>query len=102
MTALKAFGEVEQGLDNEALLREQEDFLRIALDEASVALRIAQDQFDVGRVDLLSVLQQQRQVIGASVQLLNIRDQRLQQRVDLHLAVGGTFDAPKTEDGSER
>ncbi len=97
MTALKAFGEVEQSLANETLLREQEEFLRIALDEASQALRIAQDQFDVGRVDLLSVLQQQGQVVGARVQLLNIRDQRLQQRVDLHLAVGGSFDAPLSD-----
>ncbi len=94
MTALKAFGEVEEGLANETLLREQQEYLEIALTEASVALRIAQDQFDVGRIDLLSVLQQQGQVIAAQVQLFNVRDQRLQQRVDLHLAVGGTFDEP--------
>jgi len=91
IAALKAFGEVEQGLANETLLREQEEFLRIALDEATEALRIAQDQFDVGRVDLLSVLQQQGQVVGARVRLLNVRDQRLQQRIDLHLAIGGGF-----------
>ena len=64
MAALQAFGEVEQGLDNESLLREQQEYLEVALSEASEALRIAQDQFDVGRVDLLSVLQQQGQVIG--------------------------------------
>ncbi|MCZ6807188.1 MAG: TolC family protein [Deltaproteobacteria bacterium] len=101
MAALKAFGEVEQGLDNETLLREQEAYLDVAVREASEALRIAQDQFDVGRVDLLSVLQQQGQVLAARVQLLNIRDQRLQQRVDLHLAVGGGFEAPKPEEGEK-
>ncbi len=102
MAALKAFGEVEQGLDNETLLREQEAHLDVAVSEASETLRIAQDQFDVGRVDLLSVLQQQGQVLAARVQLLNIRDQRLQQRVDLHLAVGGSFDAPESEEGERR
>ncbi len=49
MAALKAFGEVEQGLDNETLLREQEAHLDVAVSEASETLRIAQDQFDVGR-----------------------------------------------------
>jgi len=48
-------------------------------------------------VDLRSVLEQWGQVVGARVQLLNIRDQRLQQRVDLHLAVGGFFDAPLSD-----
>ena len=102
MTALKAFAEVEEGLANETLLREQQDYLEVALAEATEALRIAQDQFDVGRVDLLSVLQQQGQVVAARVQLLNVRDQRLQQRVDLHLALGGSFDAPQPEEGDQR
>ena len=98
LAALKAFGEVEQGLANETLLREREEFLRAAEEDSSEALRISQAQFDVGKIDLLSVLQQQGQVIAARVDLLNIRDQRLQQRVDLHLAVGGSFDEPVTED----
>jgi outer membrane protein TolC len=59
--------------------------------ESSEALRIAMAQFDVVRADLLSVLQQQRLVISAKVDLLNMRDQRLQHRVDLHLVLGGSF-----------
>ena len=98
MTALNAFGEVEEGLANETLLREQQDYLEVALAESTEALRIAQDQFDVGRIDLLSVLQQQGQVVAARVQLLNVRDQRLQQRVDLHLALGGSFEASGAEE----
>jgi NodT family efflux transporter outer membrane factor (OMF) lipoprotein len=90
--ALRAFSEVEQGLANETLLRERETYLREVVTEASEALRVATAQFDAGRVDLLSVLQQQGQVISARVDLLNLRDQRLQQRVDLHLAIGGGFE----------
>ena len=90
--ALRAFSEVEQGLDNETLLRESEGYLREVVAESSEALRVATAQFDVGKVDLLSVLQQQAQVISAKVSLINMRDQRLQQRVDLHLALGGSFD----------
>jgi outer membrane protein TolC len=94
LVALKAFAEVEQGLSNETLLMERETFLREALADAQEALRVANAQFEVGKIDLLSVLQQQGQVISARVGVLNLRDQRLQQRVDLHLAIGGGFDAP--------
>ena len=94
LLALRAFSEVEQGLANETLLREREAFLREAVDESAEALRVANVQFDVGKVDLLSVLQQQGQLVAAKVNLLSVRDQRLQQRVDLHLALGGSFDAP--------
>jgi outer membrane protein TolC len=90
--ALRAFSEVEQGLDNETLLRESEGYLREVVAESSEALRVATAQFDVGKVDLLSVLQQQAQVISAKVNLINMRDQLLQQSVDLHLALGGSFD----------
>jgi len=95
--ALRAFSEVEQGLDNETLLREREMYLHEVVAESSEALRVATAQFDVGQVDLLSVLQQQAQVVSANVNLMNIRDQRLQQRVDLHLALGGSFDPSPPE-----
>lgn len=91
LTALRAFSEVEQGLSNETLLRERERYLEEVLSESREALRVADVQFDVGKVDFLNVLQQQGQVISARSSLLNIRDQRLQQRVDLHLALGGDF-----------
>ena len=90
--ALRAFSEVEQALSNETLLREQEAYLREVVEESEEALRVAEAQFEVGRIDLLSVLQQQGQVIAARVDLLSLRDQRLQQRVELHLAIGGRFD----------
>ena len=101
LAALKAFAEVEQGLSNETLLMEREMFVREALADAHEALRVAEAQFEVGRTDLLSVLQQQGQVISARVGLLNLRDQRLQQRVDLHLAIGGGFDAPPAPEDEE-
>ena len=42
---------------------------------------------------LLSVLQMQSRWIGARVNLLNVRNQRLAQRINLHLALGGSFEA---------
>jgi NodT family efflux transporter outer membrane factor (OMF) lipoprotein len=100
-TALQAFSEVEQGLDNETLLREREEFLVEVVTESTEASRVATAQFDVGRVDLLSVIQQQALVISAKVDLLNIRDQRLQSRIDLHLALGGGFEESTDDDEEE-
>ncbi|MBK1879300.1 efflux transporter outer membrane subunit [Pelagicoccus mobilis] len=90
--ALKAFSEVEQGLSNESLLREQEDYIREVLVESENALRVSNAQFEQGRIEFLFVLIQQAEVIGARVSLLRIRDKRLQQRIDLHLALGGNFE----------
>ncbi len=92
LTALQAFSEVEQGLSNESLLREQEEYIRIVLKESEEALRVSNAQFRQGKIDFLSVLTQQGEVIASRVNLLYISEQRLQQLVDLHLALGGNFE----------
>lgn len=99
MLALKAFAEVEQALSDDFLLKEQEDYLRISLQEAERALVVATAQFDQGKVELLNVVTQQGEVISTRVSLLNVRDQRLQKRVDLHLALGGTFTEASSNQG---
>ena len=48
-------------------------------------------QFEAGKLDVLSVLQMQDRVIDARIAQISIRNQRLSQRVDLHLALGGSF-----------
>ena len=92
MLALRAFSEVEQGLSNETLLRERETYLGEVESESGEALRVTNTQFDVGKVDFLNVIQQQGQLISARSNLINVHSQRLQQRVDLHLALGGGFE----------
>jgi NodT family efflux transporter outer membrane factor (OMF) lipoprotein len=102
LAALRAFSEVEQGLSSETLLREQETYLREVVKESAEALRVATAQFNIGKVDLLSVLQQQGQLVSARGNLLSIRDSRLQQRIDLHLAVGGSFELTPEESEAEQ
>jgi len=41
---------------------------------------------------LLSVLQMQERVISSKVAWINIRNSRLAQRIELHLALGGSFE----------
>lgn len=46
----------------------------------------------MGKIDLLSVLQMQGDVISARIAMVNIRNTRLMDRVNLHLALGGSFE----------
>ena len=89
---LKAFEEVETSLTNEALFGQREEYLRSAEANSEKAYDLSRDRFDVGQTDLLSVLQIQVQWIGSRVGVVNIAADRLMQRVDLHLALGGSFE----------
>ena len=92
---LKAFEEVETSLTNEALFREREGYLRSSEENNKKAYDMSKTRYDVGQTDLLSVLQIQAQWVGARVGVVNIQNDRLAQRVDLHLALGGSFETPQ-------
>ena len=92
--ALGAFGEVESALDNERLLAQREELVQVSVDENAEAARLAQIQYDVGAIDLLSVLQMQARELGARATLIRLQSARLLQRVNLHLALGGSFEDP--------
>lgn len=91
---LGAFQEVENALTNEALLREQEEALRTAADESRAAEEIAWEQYGRGLVDIITVLESQRRNVTAASSLYTVARVRLQNRVDLHLALGGDFSPP--------
>jgi len=89
---LKAFEEVETALTNERLFAERETYLESSEHNNKRAYDMSRSRYDVGQTDLLSVLQIQSQWVGARVGLVNIKSDRLVQRVDLHLALGGSFE----------
>ena len=93
-TALTAFSEVETALSNERLIAEREAFLEDVVKEYEGALGLARKQYKVGRIDLLSVLIIQARLIGANAALISIRNDRLANRVNLHLSLGGSFAGP--------
>jgi len=90
--ALRAFGEVEQALSNESLMEEREAFLSSVVEDNTRAYEASKAQYDVGKVDMLSLLQMQARVIGSRAALVHMKSARLAQRVDLHLALGGSFE----------
>jgi NodT family efflux transporter outer membrane factor (OMF) lipoprotein len=89
----RAFAEVEDALAAEAAAARREDILGRTVAENEKALGFAQQRFKVGSGDLRAVSQQQLATLGASSALLRVRTEQLVQRVNLHLALGGGFDA---------
>ena len=90
-TALRAFGEVESTLASEQMLADQQTYLESVLAQDSEALRLGRLRYDAGATDLLDVLQLQARQFDTRVDLIGIRNDRLANRVALHLALGGGF-----------
>lgn len=88
---LTAFQEVETGLRNEQLLIEQERALKEAAEESIAAENLAFDQYQSGLLDFITVLESQRRSFDAQSSEIVVRNQRLQNRINLYLALGGAF-----------
>ena len=91
-TVLQAFEEVETSMTNEDLFAQREGFLASSVENNFKAYELGLAQYEVGKIDLLSLLQMQTRWIGAKVGLIRLQNERLAQRVNLHLALGGSFD----------
>ena len=89
----RAFAEVEDALSAESAAARREDILGRTVAENEKALGFAGQRYKVGSGDLRAVSQQQLATFGSSSALLRVQTERLVQRVNLHLALGGGFDA---------
>lgn len=88
---LDAFGEVEQALVADYFFDERVAAGNRALSEAKEADAASSRDYADGVDTVLTVLQARSQRIQIASQLVTLRRQRLQNRVDLHLALGGDF-----------
>ena len=92
-TLLQAFAEVETALATEELLAQKEQRLLRAVEQATQASTLSSDRYQQGVQDLITVLESQRRALVREIQLIAVRRERLDTRIDLHLALGGGFDA---------
>jgi NodT family efflux transporter outer membrane factor (OMF) lipoprotein len=93
---LRAFGEVESALASEIAAREREQILAQSLSDNQRALQIVQTQFKVGSTDLRFVTQRQLALNATQSALIRMQTEQRVQRVNLHLALGGSFDTRST------
>jgi outer membrane protein, multidrug efflux system len=87
----RAFGEVENALSTAFALEDREAILSQAVIHNSRALELANIRYKVGAGDLRAVQQQAIALHAARTALLRVQAERLVQRVNLHLALGGGF-----------
>jgi outer membrane protein TolC len=95
--ALRAIGDVESALAAGRTLAERDQLLQRTVEDNQRALELTQTSYRVGQTDLRAVQQQQLDVYAARVTLLRVQSEQLAQRVNLHLALGGSFEAGQAQ-----
>lgn len=88
---LEAFGEVEQALLADAFLDRQILAGEAALAEAIASDKASDQAYADGVETALNVLEARGARTQIASQLITLRRQRLENRIDLHLALGGDF-----------
>jgi outer membrane protein, multidrug efflux system len=91
--ALNALEEVEVGLTNERLFAQRLPPTESAVSDHTEAVRVANLRYKSGNMDFLSVLQLQEGQIQSEAALIQLRNAQLANRINLHLALGGSFDS---------
>jgi len=91
--ALRAIGDVENALAAEKTLTERVQLLQRVVADNQRNLELVQASYRIGKTDLRTVQQQQLNLFAARLSLLRVQSEQLSQRVNLHLALGGSFES---------
>jgi NodT family efflux transporter outer membrane factor (OMF) lipoprotein len=87
----RAFSDVENAISRSASLKERYESLLEAESNSAAALDLALEQYQRGLVSYTTVLESQRQAFDAEAQVVQLKNQRLQNRIALFLSLGGEF-----------
>jgi outer membrane protein, multidrug efflux system len=90
-TVLTAYQEAENALAAESLLAVREDALRLAYEEAAAAEELTERRYASGAATIFNLLDAQTRRISAESQYIQAQQQRVSNRVQLYLAIGGDF-----------
>ena len=89
-----AYLEVESALASEETLRNQQRTLRDSQRTTRRAIELAEQRYAAGMADIFPILALQRSVLETESAVLALQRARIENRIDLHLALGGSFDDP--------
>ena len=99
--ALRALGDVENGLAASETLTARQALLEQAVADNERALELAETSYRVGSSDLRAVQQQLISLQSSRQALLRVESERLSQRTTLHLSLGGSFELPSDSSADE-
>jgi NodT family efflux transporter outer membrane factor (OMF) lipoprotein len=88
---LAAYREVENALANERHLARRYAYLNTMVKEYKTAYEMTDKNYKIGQGTILDVLQAQSKWINARILRTQVLKERLINRVNLHLALGGSF-----------
>ncbi len=89
-----AYLEVESALASEDTLRNQQSLLRNSQQTTREAIELAETRYVAGMGDILSILALERTVLETESAVMALQRARIDNRIDLHLALGGSFGDP--------
>ena len=90
-TVLTAYQEAENAIAAESLLALREDALRLAYEEAAAAEELTERRYSSGAATIFNLLDAQTRRISSESQYIQAQQQRVSNRVQLYLAIGGDF-----------
>lgn len=93
-TALRALADVENAIAAGRSLATRSRALGAAYGEQQRALDLTETSLRVGRSDRRALEQQRISTANARIALLGVQAEELAQRINLHLALGGSFETP--------
>lgn len=88
---LAAYNDVEASLAAEEVIRRRRQALEEAAEQSVAARDLAEQRYRSGLAGIITLLAAQRTAIDSESQLLTLRRLQLDNRVNLHLALGGSF-----------
>jgi len=92
-TVLNAFSEVENALAKERQLAQRYHYLTTMVEEFKTAYKMTDENYNIGQGTILDVLQIQAKWINARIAKVQLQKKRLINRVNLYLALGGSYKA---------
>lgn len=90
-TSLQAFQEAENAIAAEDLLAAREAALRLAYEESAAAEDLTERRYSSGAATIFNLLDAQTRRISAESSYIQAQQQRVSNRVQLYLAIGGDF-----------
>jgi len=88
-TVLVSFKDVEDSLASVKASQTRENALKTAMDEATKAYNLSQQQYDVGSIDFQVLLDARRTMLASQDLYIQTKNERLAAAVDLYKALGG-------------
>ncbi len=96
-SVLKAFAEVETALAEGTWLAEQSQSARQAMTQAAQARDLARQRYQAGLSEFLVYADSQRQAFATESSYITVQRLRIDNRIDLILALGGGFETDPPE-----